>query len=66
MKLKLMKVKDVMLTGRHAKYYEQHRDKVYIFMGEFEHAPGHCLLLDFETHEFYPTMCHLDDFEFID
>jgi hypothetical protein len=65
-KLRLMKVKDEMLEGKWAKYYEQHRGKVYIFFGEFAHAPGHCLLLDFDTFQFYPYMCHTDEFEFLE
>lgn len=48
-RLQLVKYKDELTSGALFRYYGQHKDKVYVFMGEFAHAPWHCLLMEFGT-----------------
>ena len=56
-----------MLEGEHARYYKKHEGKTYVFLGEFEHAPGHGLLCEFGNgFNMLDTMVDIDDFEFID
>ena len=39
------------LKGEQYKEYLEKYDKIYVFLGEFPHAPGHCLLCTFGSWE---------------
>lgn len=60
-----MKLKDEILV-KYRKYYEQYEGKVYVYLGEFEHAPGHILLCEFGNGWNMTGMHEKDYWEFID
>lgn len=43
----------------------EYRDKLYVFLGEFEHAPGHCLLCEFGNNWKISGMHHISELEFL-
>jgi len=46
--------------------YEKVKDKVYTCLGEFEHAPHHCIMVEFGTWEFLSGMqdfCMFDELD---
>lgn len=57
--LKIVKYKD-------EECYPEHKDKVYVFLGEFKHAPGHCLLCEFGGDWKISGMHHTSELEFLD
>lgn len=44
-------------------FAEMYGDKVYTCLGEFAHAPGHVLMVEFGTWQFLPGMPEIDNFE---
>ena len=65
-KLQLVKIKDEILNGKYQEYYEQYEGKVYVFLGEFQHASGHMLICEFGNGWNISGMHHIDEWEFLD
>ena len=64
-KLRLMQVKDS-IVKRYPEYYGKYEGKVYVFLGEFEHASGHMLLREFGNGWEVSGMHEMHDWDFID
>lgn len=64
-KLRLMKVTDEILA-EYQEYYGKYEGKVYVYLGEFAHAPGHILLCEFGNGWNISGMHERDYWEFID
>lgn len=54
------------MTGYMETYFGHHKGKVYVYLGEFHHAPGHCLLCEFGNEWKFTGMHETNNLEFLD
>ena len=65
-KLSLVKFKDELTQGEEmSQYYGQYDGRTYVYLGEFPHAPGHVLLMEFGSWK-VSGMHEIDNLEMIE